>query len=634
MALRGVGIVCALIAGLLPVTAAARASTTQSEPLPMSAAARASTARPEPLPMSAAARASTTRPEPLPMSAAARASTTRPEPLPLERLFDNTAVSDDAHPEAADFDGSGASLSAADLAAAGWRPGAALTVQSARLTWPDRAPGEPDNAVADGQDVRLGGRGDALAFLVAGTAGEEVSGTGTVAYADGTRTPYLLTAPDWRTGPLATKAVALPHINTPDGRLTEQARLYIVTVPLAADREVESVRLPRAAGLHVFAVSVRTSTLDWTGSWATATGGNPAVGPWTDRTLRLVVRTSAGGPRVRVRFDNTFASTPVRIGGATVAVQKSGATPNGTPVPLSFDGAPGAEIPAGAQVFSDPLGFPVPADTNLLISFHLPGTVPTAPSHRLAQQRSYVSEPGDHTTDGSATAFTPALNSWPLLGAVDVSGGPGSVVLLGDSITDGDKSTVGANRRWPNVLASRLLAQDGVPRYGVLNQGISGNMVVSDRYPGDGVSTDQAGVSALNRFDRDVLGRPSVRTAVVFEGVNDIRWGTTAEQVVAGLRQLAERGHARGLRMLAATIVPCEGEARCTAAVDAERTELNAWIRSTDVFDGVLDFDAALRDPERPSRMLPVYDSGDHLHPGDAGLAALAESVDLRALVP
>ncbi|MEV0170044.1 SGNH/GDSL hydrolase family protein [Streptomyces sp. NPDC050803] len=570
----------------------------------------------------------------LPVSSATASAVTSAEPLPLERLFDNTAVSDDTRPGEADFDGSGASLSAQDLAAAGWNPGRTLTVQGAPLDWPRRSAGGPDNVRADGQNVRVRGRGDALAFLVTGTAGDPVSGSGTVAYANGSRTGYRLTAPDWRTGPLATKALALPHINTPVGQLAERARLYVVTVPLAAGREVASVRLPRAAGMHVFAVSVRDTGRDWTGSWATATGGYAAVGPWTDRTLRLVVHSSAGGPRVRVRFDNTFAAAPVRIGGATVAVQASGATPEGTPVPLSFGGAAGAEIPAGAQVFSDPLGFDVPADTNLLVSFHLPGTVTAAPVHRLAQQRSYLSEPGDHTADGSPTAYTSTLTSWPLLGAVDVGGGPGSVVLLGDSITDGDKSTLDANRRWPNVLASRLLAQDAVPHYGVLNQGISGNRVVSDRYPGDGVSTDTAGVSALNRFDRDVLAQPSARTAVVFEGVNDVRWGATADQVIAGLREIADRGHARGLRMLAATIVPCEGEARCTAAADAERVAVNAWIRDAGVFDGVLDFDAVLRDPADPARILPAYDSGDHLHPGDAGLAALAESVDLGLLRP
>ncbi|MDQ1049730.1 SGNH/GDSL hydrolase family protein [Streptomyces sp. V4I2] len=569
----------------------------------------------------------------LPDSAASAVPGSRVAPVPLERLFDNAAVSADARPGEADFDGSGASLSARDLAAAGWTPGRALTVQAARLTWPRRAPGEPDNVRAGGQDVRVDGSGDALAFLIAGTAGMPVTGTGTVAYADGTRSPYLLTAPDWRRGPLATKAVALPHINTPVGQLAEQARLYVVTVPILPGRPVVSVRLPDATDLHVFALSVRAAaTPGWTGSWAAATSGYPAVGPWSDRTLRLVVHTSAGGPRVRLRFDNTFAAAPVRIGSATVAVRAEGAAARDAPLPVSFLGAAGVEIPAGAQAFSDPFDFAVPADADLLVSFRLPDSVSAAPVHRLAAQRSYLSEPGDHAADGSPAAYTSVVTSWPLLTGVDVGGGPGSVVLLGDSITDGDRSTVDANRRWPNVLATRLLAQNVVPHYGVLNQGISANRVVADRYPGDGVSADTGGVSALNRFDRDVLAQTSARTAVVFEGVNDVRWGATAEQVIAGLRELAARGHARGLRMLAATILPCAGEARCTPAVDGERGTVNAWLRSTGEFDGLLDFDAVLRDPVHPARLLPAFDSGDHLHPGDAGLAALARSVDLRLL--
>lgn len=556
----------------------------------------------------------------------------RSGPLPLERLFDNRAVSDDARPDGADLDGSGASFSAEDLAAAGWTPGRALTVQGARLTWPRTGSGRPDNVRAAGQAVRVHGRGDALAFLVTGTGGAGAGGAGSVGYRDGSRSTYRLTAPDWRTGPAATKAVTLPHVNTPSGQLTAPARLYVVTVPVRPGREVASVRLPRAAGLHVFALSVRSSGRGWSGSWAAATSGNPALGPWSDRTLRLVVHSSLGGPRVRLRFDNTFASTPVRIGSATVAVQAAGASAREAPVAVSFGGAAGTVVPAGAQAFSDPLAFAVPEDTNLLVSFHLPETVPAAPVHRLAVQRSYLSGTGDHTAEVQATAYGTVLTSWPLLTGVDVSGGPGSLVALGDSITDGTMSTTDGNRRWPNVLAARLLGQREVPRYGVLNAGISGNRVVSEVYDGDGLSTDTSGVSALHRFDRDVLAQTSARTAIVFEGVNDVRWQAGAGQVIAGLRELAERGHARGLRMLAATLLPCEGEARCTAAVDTERVAVNAWIRDSGVYDGVLDFDATVRDPEHPARILPAYDSGDHLHPGDAGLAALADGVDLRLL--
>ncbi len=558
----------------------------------------------------------------------------RQAPEPIARLFDNRAISEDSAPGEADFDGAGASLSARDLAAAGWTPGRSLSVDASRLRLPRTTPGERDNVRADGQAVLVRGRGEALSFLVAGTGGD-ASGSGRVRYRDGTSSAYHLTAPDWRSGPLATKSVALPHVNTADGQLAEKARLYVVSVPLARGREVASVELPPdpgAADLHVFAVSVRAEAKDWTGSWAAATGGYRAMGPWTDRTLRLVVHTSAGGPRVRIELANTFAAAPVRIGSASIALRGEGAGARAKPVPLEFGGVAGTEIPAGAQVFSDPLGFDVPADSDLLVSFHLPGTVSAAPVHGLANETSYVSEAGDHTGDTDPAAYDSTLTSWPFLTGVDVGGRARSIVLLGDSITDGEKSTPGADRRWPNVLARRLLAQDDLPRYGVLNAGISANRVASDRYTGDGVSTDTGGVSALHRLERDVLARPRVRTVVVFEGVNDVRWGAKAGQVTDGLREIAERAHGRGLRAVAATIAPCEGEARCTAAADAERRAVNEWIRTGGVYDAVLDFDAVLRDPAHPSRLLPAYDSGDHLHPGDTGLAALGESIDLTVL--
>ncbi|MCQ4206283.1 SGNH/GDSL hydrolase family protein [Streptomyces longispororuber] len=568
----------------------------------------------------------------------AQAAPHRPGPLPLERLFDNRAVSDDARPGEADFDGAGGSLSAQDLTAAGWTPGRALGVDGARLKWPRSAGSGPDNVTADGQQVRVTGRGDALAFLVAGTGGDG-AGTGTVRYADGSRSSYTLTAPDWRTGPLATKSVALPHRNTPDAQLTEKTRLYTVTVPVRKGRQITSVELPDASGdgraLHVFDVSVRAATTGWTGTWSASTAGYTTVGPWADRTVRLVVHTSTGGPRVRIRLDNTFASTPVRIGSASVAVQEAGAAARSTPVPLTFRGGAGALLPAGTQAWSDPVGFDVPADANLLVSFHLPEPVAAAPVHSQAIQRSYVSTPGDHAAEAAGTAYTSTISYWPLLTGVDVGGGPGSVVLLGDSITDGVKSTQDANHRWPNVLSTRLLGQSEVPRYGVLNQGISANRVVADRYPGDGISTDTGGVSALHRLDRDVLAQTSARTVVVFMGVNDVRWGASAEQVVAGLREVAARAHERGLKVIGATITPCEGESLCTAAADVQRIAVNSWLRTAGSgFDGVLDFDAVVRDPAHPARIRAEFDSGDHLHPGDAGLKALADSVDLRMLAP
>ncbi|WP_245996174.1 SGNH/GDSL hydrolase family protein [Streptomyces armeniacus] len=571
------------------------------------------------------------------------------EPLPLERLFDNRAVSDDARPAEADFDGAGNSLSAQDLSAAGWTRGRALDFDGARLRWPDRAPGEPDNVRADGQHVRLNGRGDAVSFLVAATSpdgpGTEVSGSGLVRYADGSSSPYVLRAPDWQGGPLATKAVALPHVNQRDGgQHVAKAKLYAVTVPAVRGRDIVSVTLPADPGpqgdLHVFAASVRSGAPGWTGTWSASTAGYPSVGTWRDQTMRLVVHTSAGGPQARVRLENTFASAPVRIGAASVAVQGEGASARERPVPLRFGGRAGVSVPAGAQAFSDPVGFEVLADTNLLVSIHLPEPVAAAPVHSEALQQSYLSEAGsgDRTGEPDGTAYTRALHMWPLLTGVDVRGGPGSVVTLGNSITDGVKSTPGANARWPDVLAGRLLdggRDPAVPAYGVLNHGISANRIVSDRYPGDGISTDTGGVSAQHRLERDVLGQTGVRTLVLFEGINDVRWGATSDEVIAGMRAIADRARERGLRVVGATITPCGGYPDCTPEVDARRTAVNAFVRhSGGAFDAVLDFDRVLRDPARPERMRADYDSGDHLHPGDAGLRALGESVDLRALVP
>lgn len=563
-------------------------------------------------------------------------------PLPLARLFDNRAVSDNSRPGAADFDGAGHSLSAQDLAAAGWSPGSVLTLEGTRLGLPRTAPGTPDNVVADGQPVAVRGRGEALTFLVAGTGGA-ASGTGTVHYRDGSHSTYELTAPDWRSGPLSTKAVALPHINGPEGQSSGAARLYAVTVTLRAGREVSSVVLPKASAasgaLHVFAVSVRDTGRGRTGSWAASTAGYRAVGPWTDRTLRLVVHSGAGGPRARIRIANTFAATPVEVGAASIAVRGAGAAADGAPVPLTFGkGRTGTRIAAGAEAFSDPVGFTVPADADLLVSIHLPGTVTAAPVHQEAAQLSYLSAAGsgDRTADAGDAAYPETISSWPFLTGVDVEGGPGSVVALGDSITDGVKSTSGTNRRWPDVLARRFQAQHALPRYGVLNQGISANRIVTDRYQGDGVSTDTGGVSAQHRLERDVLAQPSARTVVVFEGINDVRWGTSADEVIAGLRALARRAHERGLRVVVATVAPCEGYPDCTAAVEARLQAVNAFLRdhARTVFDASLDFDAVLRDPQRPERLLPAYDSGDHLHPGDTGLKALGDAVDLRALVP
>ena len=558
---------------------------------------------------------------------------------PLAPLYDNAGISDDSAPEQADLDGSGASLSAVTLADAGWTPGASVTLHGTELRLPRTRPGENDNVVADGQRVPLRGSAGAVTFLAAATGGDAV-GTGRIVYTSGRAESFTATTPDWRSGPLTTKAVALPYANTPDGPDTgDQVRLYAVTVPADPDRSLSHIELPRTEGgrMHVFDLAPRPVEEDWTGTWSASASGYAPVGPWEDQTIRLAVRTGAGGPDARLRLDNVFAAEPVQIGSVTVAARGEGAAAESTPLPVAFDGKRSVELPAGGAATSDAIGTALPDAQELLVSIHLPQRVEAAPVHTAATGTSYAGEAGrDLSGEAGADGFTSTFTGWPFLAGIDTAAGTGSVVALGDSITDGVGSTENANRRWTDVLTDRLTDQRRVPRYGVLNHGISANRVASDRYDGDGVSTDTGGVSALHRLERDVLAQTNPQTVVVFEGINDVRWGTSADDVAAGLTEIAERARAHGLRVVAATVAPCGGYPDCTAEVDERRTELNAFIRAEEggMFDAVFDFDEVLRDPDDPARLLPAYDSGDHLHPGDAGLRAVAHSIDLRELAP
>ena len=562
----------------------------------------------------------------------------------LTSLFDNVGVSDNADTTAADIDGTGHSFSAEDLAADGWTPGAAVTLDGTPLHWPSAAPGTADNVVADGQSVTVKGKGDALTFVVASTAGA-TSGTGTVNYSDGSTQAFTLANGDWYTGPTDTMAVQLPNWNTPAGTQGAAVKLTADTVPLNAAKTVASVTLPaisaapgpNTAALHVFALGIRPSAGQWHGTWTAAADDGIVNGPWTARTLRMVEHTSAGGTRVRIRLENAFNTAPVVIGHATVAVQSSAAAATATPVTLTFQGSQSTTIPAGGQAVSDGVSFAVPADTNLLVSLYLPGPVALAPFHSLGEQDMYSSadQAGDQTADVSDFPVNNLFGFWTLLSGIDVASGgadPGTVVALGDSITDGVGSDYDGNDRWPNDLARRLLGQSQYPQMGVVDEGISGNRVVSDDF--DGLpGTGTGGISAVSRLQRDVLAQPGTRTVIVLEGINDIKSGTSADAVIAGLEQIAAECHAAGLRVLAGTVTPFQGYSAYTAAYEAARQDVNAFIRANGgVFDGVVDFDAAVRDPANPAALLPADDSGDHLHPSAAGYQAMANAIDLSTL--
>lgn len=382
----------------------------------------------------------------------------------------------------------------------------------------------------------------------------------------------------------------------------------------------------------------RASAGHWVGTWATsmvATEPGTARRAYPRFSLRNVVHTSVGGTRTRVHLSNVFGERPLTVRRSTVALAAAPGSPDmapGTMRPLTFGGKRSVTIAPGRSVTSDAVRLRVPDSVDLLVSGYLPATEGGVSYHPHARQTSYAA-PGDHADDLAGAAFTERTPCWRLVSGVDVwtTASPGTLVALGDSITDGIRSTADANRRWTDFLADRLQHTRGAPRLGVANHGISGNRVLQDGTGRDFTS----GPSGLNRLRRDVLSSTGASTVVIALGVNDIlRDPGTADPVaiVDGLRMLTDRARARGLRVVGATLTPFGGHRGHTPQREAVRQRINAEIRSGSVFDSVVDFDAALRDPAAPERLRPQYDCGDHLHPSDAGNQALADAFDLGAL--
>ena len=359
-----------------------------------------------------------------------------------------------------------------------------------------------------------------------------------------------------------------------------------------------------------------------------------------EHTVRQVARLSVGGPRVRIVLSNAYGKVPLRIGAASVALTANGsAIEVGSLRTLTFSGQPAATMAPGAPLVSDPVDLAVPDLARLTVSVHLPQASPVATFHWDGRETAWIA-PQDQTRslridDAPGVQTTTARL---LLSAIEVEAPPGAqaVAILGDSITDGASASLGIDARWPDFLARRL-APHGVA---VINAGISGGRLLSDGM----------GENALARFERDVLAQPGVRTVVVLLGINDISWPGTAfapraqrptlEELSSGYAQLVAQARSRGVRVIGATVTPFAGALPGTPLSDyyqkekdALRQQLNAWIRTSGLFDAVLDFDALARDPVHPLRLLPAYDSGDHLHPGDAGNRALAEGIDLPLLL-
>lgn len=369
-----------------------------------------------------------------------------------------------------------------------------------------------------------------------------------------------------------------------------------------------------------------------------------------DQTLRQIVRTSIGGSRVRVGFTNVFGTTPLDIGAAHIAVRATGpGIEPGTGVPLTFNGSPSATIEAGSVIISDAADVDVPALGELAVDIYLPEDIWTARSPasglRAAWTTNYISPRGDHAgleqfPDEST------LSSWLFLSRVEVLAPADTTVIvtLGDSITEGYGSTADTNRRWPDVLATRLADARGDDAPAVLNVAISGNRVLRGNDGAFQTATSNGeeppnpnagfGPSALERFDRDVLLQPGVTHVVVLASINDIGMTSdpatpSVEELIAGHRALIQRAHAHGLTIYGGTLTPFEGARYFTEEGETKRQAVNAWIRTGGAYDGVIDFDAVVRDSSNPRRILPMYHPGDWLHPNDEGYRALGEAIDL-----
>jgi lysophospholipase L1-like esterase len=390
----------------------------------------------------------------------------------------------------------------------------------------------------------------------------------------------------------------------------------------------------------------------WVATWATAQAlirpapaaqpvtpdapTGPAITPQAigarglnNQTVRMIVRTSIGGRRLRVRLSNAFGNTPVAVGTAHLAIRaKESAIVPGSDRSLSFNGKPGCIIGPGVVLFSDPVELNVPPVTELAVSLYFPGETGPPTMHATALHNTYISKEGDMT--GQAEISGPVTTqSYYWLAGIDVAAPADAAVLVtfGDSITDGARSTVDTNHSWPALLAARLAANKATAKIGVANMGIGGNRVLRDG----------SGASALARFDRDVLGQPGVKWVSLMEGINDIgREATlpaeavTADEIIGAYKQFIEQAHTHGVQVIGCTLTPYEGAGYYRENGESVREAVNSWIRTSGAFDAVADFEAATRDAANAKRLRAEFDPGDHLHPNDAGYQAMANTIDLK----
>lgn len=389
----------------------------------------------------------------------------------------------------------------------------------------------------------------------------------------------------------------------------------------------------------------------WSAAWAASpqrasTGFKPnwSEDGFSGQTLRQVVRVTEGGDRARIRLSNAYGTSPLHIAGASIARTKKGASvEEGSVRRLTFEGRRSVEIPAHGQLSSDAAGLDLKRFESVTVTLYLAGTTGPATFHAQSFATSFRAD-GEHVGDTGAGAFGESTESWYFLSGVDVSAsrgggqvprrGKGGVVLFGDSTTDGFASSTDLNRRWSDALAERL-AKAGKPRP-VLNAGIGGNLVLND--------SAWYGERGTARFGRDALDLPGVETVIVLEGLNDIGFSesdtptykpapkVSAAELIAGHRKLIRAAKGEGVRVVGATLLPLGGSDHYGERAAKVSDEFNEWVRTSGEYDAYVDFDRALADPSDGERIAPQYDSGDHLHPNDAGYRAMARAVDLDGI--
>jgi lysophospholipase L1-like esterase len=371
---------------------------------------------------------------------------------------------------------------------------------------------------------------------------------------------------------------------------------------------------------------------------APAAGNAPAPPPLfpapptiNNQTVRMIIHTSIGGHRVRVQLSNAFGTSALQIGAAHIALHdKDSAIVAGSDRALLFSGRASAVIPPGAELLSDPLDFELPALGDLVISLFVPAEATSPTIHLTGLHTTYISQPGDFS--GSVTiADSTTRELWYWIDGVDVEAPAksGAIVAFGDSITDGATSTPNKDASWPSQLAVRLAANKSTADVAIVNEGISGNRLLNDG----------AGINALARFDRDVLSQPGVKWLIILEGINDIGIGSlpgapatenpTVDDLIAAHKQMIERAHMHGIKVIGATLTPYVGAVYASDRGETLREGLNNWIRTGKAYDAVIDFEAAVEDPSNPKQIRPSFNIRDHLHPNDDGYKAMAAAVDL-----